>query len=73
MFAKRLPDRTAIPHTAIYTNGVVMDWTGVKCNRCENGFETVYIDNHRDYPITMTCRGCGGTCEYHGPVWRWEE
>lgn len=73
MTLNELPDGTDIPATAIYTNGIVIDWTGLKCNRCEDGFETVCLDDLRDYSIIITCRGCGGTGEYHGPVWQWEE
>ncbi len=71
MGSKRLPDGTPIPHTAIYTNGIVLDWTGLKCRRCDDGIETITLE--REYKIVVVCRGCGGTNEGHGPVWRWEE
>jgi hypothetical protein len=65
-----LPDGTEVPHTAFFADGVVTDWTGAKCRRCDGSGEHVHPFDHRE---RHTCSGCGGTGEGHGPTWRWEE
>jgi hypothetical protein len=67
---RTLPDGTPIPHTALFRNGYVLDWTGRRCKRCGGSGEHVHpFDRAERY----SCQGCGGTTEEHGPTYRWEE
>lgn len=60
-----LPDGTPLPTGSLILNGLVHGWTGTKCTACYGtGCGT------EDY---QSCNGCGGTGEYHGPMYRWEE
>lgn len=56
-----LPDSTPIPAGSLILNGIVHGWTGQKCPLCEICEEG------------RVCNGCGGTEEFHGPMYRWEE
>lgn len=60
----QLPDGTPLLFRgSFYLNGEVHGWTGLTCSDCWGCGERP----------EGRCMGCGGTGEWHGPMWRWEE
>lgn len=64
---RELPDGTPLPHTAVFHQGVVVDWTGATCVKC-GGDGKIRTEHYN-----VTCGGCGGTGEGYAPTWRFEE
>lgn len=61
MMSEYLPDTTHLPSPTFFSDGVVWGWSGQICTTC-NGAD--------DIP---DCSSCGGTGDWFGPLWQWEE